>query len=74
MSESVKERLGRNEVTFGLDEVTCVICDTVMKWNDSNREWVCPKCNNKAFQSHDCKADEIYYEHGPHDDYEIDET
>ena len=60
--------LSKDEVTFG--EVFCNICDTLMDWEDCTREWVCPECGNRAFQTTDCAADEIYYEHGPNDDYE----
>ena len=70
MNETVEKKLGRDEVTFGLGEVTCVVCNTVMKWSDETKEWVCGKCGNRAFQTHDCKTDEIYYEYGPEDDYE----
>lgn len=58
----------KDEVTF--DEVRCNVCDTLMEWTDEFREWVCPECGNRAFQTEDCAADEIYYEHGPDDDYE----
>lgn len=58
----------KNEVTF--DEVRCNVCDTLMEWTDEFREWVCPECGNRAFQTDGCAADEIYYEHSPDDDYE----
>lgn len=58
----------KDEVTF--DEVRCNVCDTLMKWTDEFREWVCPECGNRAFQTEDCAVDEIYYEHSPDDDYE----
>ena len=60
----------REELTFKPDEVTCVICDTQMIWTDKLREWVCPKCGNRAYQSKDCGPDEIYFEHGPDDQYD----
>ena len=62
------KKLSKDEVTF--EEVNCNMCDTLMEWEDCTREWVCPKCGNRAFQSDDCAADEIYFEHNPDDDYE----
>ena len=60
----------REDVTFELDKVFCVVCETKMNWSDEFREWICPKCGNRAFQTEDCAIDEIYYEHGPDDDYD----
>ena len=58
----------KDELT--ITEVCCNVCDTLMAWTDEFREWVCPKCGNRAFQTDDCAPDEIYFEHGPDDDYE----
>ena len=63
-------KLSREEITFKIDEVCCNVCDTGMIWQDDTREWVCPECGNRAFQTDDCGRDEIYFEHGPDDDYE----
>ena len=60
--------LPKEEVTF--IEVECNVCDTIMKWEDWSREWVCPQCGNRAFQTDDCAPDEIYFEHGPGDDWD----
>ena len=61
--------LSRDEVSFDLDEVFCNVCDIQMAWSDETREWICPNCGNRAFQDWSCGPDEIYYEHGPSDDY-----
>ena len=61
--------LSKEEVTFELDDVYCNVCDTQMVWQDDIREWICPECGNRAFQTDDCGSDEIYFEHGPNDDY-----
>ena len=63
-------RRGRNEVTFGLDEITCVVCDTKMVWSDEEFGWKCPKCNNFAYQCEDCAADELYFEKDRDDENE----
>lgn len=60
----------REDLTFDVNDVDCIVCDERMVWDDESREWVCPKCGNTAFQTYDCGEDEIYYEHGPADDYE----
>lgn len=60
----------RDEVTFNLDDVECIVCESKMIWSDETRDWVCPKCGNRAFQDQSCGPDEIYYEHGPDDDYD----
>ena len=60
----------KNDVTFEIDKVFCVVCDTRMDWSDEFREWICPECGNRAYQTDDCGPDEIYYEHGPDDDYD----
>ena len=60
--------LSKEEVTF--EEVYCNVCDTLMIWEDDTREWVCPVCGNRAFQTDDCGVDELYFEHSPDDDYE----
>lgn len=65
----MEERLSGDEVTF--DEVECVVCDTIMDWDEESREWVCPECGNRAFQTTWCGPDQIYFEHGPNDDYSI---
>ena len=65
-------RLGRNEVTFGLDEVNCKFCDTQMNWSDEFREWRCPNCGTTAFQADDCGPDEIYFD-SPFEDEEDDD-
>ena len=57
----------REEVTLKLEEVTCVVCNAEMIWTDTTREWICPKCGNRAFQDESCAPDEIYYEYGPVD-------
>ena len=62
--------LSREEVTFPLDDVDCIVCETRMIWSDDSREWICPQCGNRAFQKLDCASDEIYYEFGPDDDYD----
>ncbi len=62
--------LGRDEVSFEIDKVFCIVCDTKMNWNDDTRDWVCPECGNRAFQDTSCGKDEIYYERGPDDDYD----
>lgn len=59
----------REDLTFDIDDVECVVCDTKMIWDDESRTWDCPNCGNTAWQTYDCNDDEIYYEHGPHDDY-----
>ncbi len=66
-------RLGRNEVTFGLNEVTCVDCDTPMVWSDEFREWECPACGTIAYQDETCGPDEIFYDSANQDDDESDE-
>lgn len=53
-----------------IEKVHCNVCDILMDWSDVFREWICPECGNRAFQTDDCGVDEIYFEHGPGDDYE----
>lgn len=55
-------RLGRNEVTFDLNEITCIACETRMIWSDEFREWKCPQCGTIAFQDETCGPDEIYFD------------
>ena len=59
----------REDLTFNIDEIDCAVCGTTMIWSDETRDWTCPECGNTAYQTYDCASDEIYYEHGPHDDY-----
>ena len=54
-------RRGRDEVTFGLNEITCVNCNSPMVWSDEIRAWEC-QCGTIAFQDETCGKDEIYYE------------
>ena len=58
----------KEEVTFS--EVHCNICGELMDWEDDIREWVCPVCGNRAFQTDDCEDNELYFEHYPEDDYD----
>lgn len=60
----------REDVTFEIDKVFCIVCETKMKWSDETREWICPECGNRAFQDYGCGPDEIYFEHSPEDDYD----
>lgn len=60
----------REDITFEIDKVFCIVCDTKMKWSDETREWICPECGNRAFQDYGCGPDEIYFEHSPDDDYD----
>lgn len=58
----------KDELT--ISEVYCNVCDTLMNWTDEYREWVCPTCGNRAFQTDDCAIDELYFEHSKEDDYD----
>lgn len=60
----------REEVTFDLNDVECIVCETKMIWSDDTRDWICPNCGNRAFQDQSCGPDEIYFEHTPDDDYD----
>lgn len=60
----------REDLTFDVNDVDCVVCGERMVWDDDTRDWTCPKCGNTAFQTYDCGPDEIYYEFGPEDDYD----
>ena len=59
----------KKEITF--ENIDCIVCETEMVWCDDIREWICPKCGNRAFQTDDCGPDEIYFERTPDDDYEV---
>ena len=54
-------KLNRNEVTFDLEKMTCVTCETQMIWSDESCEWKCPMCGTTAFQDENCAPDEVYY-------------
>lgn len=62
--------MNRSKEDLTIKEVDCIICETEMIWDDETREWVCPECGNRAFQTYDCGLDEIYYERSPDDDYD----
>ncbi len=61
-------RRDRNEVTFDLNDVTCVNCDETMIWSDQFREWECLNCGTTAWQEDDCGPDEICFESPDEDD------
>ena len=46
-------------------ELSCIVCNAPMNWDSTDKEWVCLKCGNRAFQTDDCSLDEVYYEHTP---------
>lgn len=60
----------REDVSFEINELYCIVCEHKMDWSDETREWICPECGNRAFQTYDCGEDEIYFEHSPEDDYD----
>lgn len=60
----------REEVTFDLNDVECIVCETKMIWSDDTRDWICPNCGKRAFQDQSYGPDEIYFEHTPDDDYD----
>ena len=62
--------MNKSKEDLTIREVDCIVCETEMIWSDVTREWVCPKCGNRAFQTYDCGPDEIYYERSPEDDYD----
>ncbi len=66
-------RRARNEVTFGLNDVTCVNCEKTMTWSDQFREWQCPNCGTTAWQDDDCGSDEICFDSPDEDEDDIPE-
>ncbi len=53
---------GSDEITFSLDEVTCVSCGAQMVWSDELCEFKCLQCETTAYQDETCGPDEIFYD------------